>query len=288
MESYAQSFEEDKDYILLKYTLKNQSQSESYPLLRAGLFFDFDMPFSDASNDVTFYDEENDIIAQFSGGTETDTTQYIGVSILEGIYTPWIIDNNAVNSNLYFGISYNASDSRQNGFTDQEKWLALDTRSAALLANRKRIGPANTSFVVSPNAFNLNANDQDSFTVIVAQSTGYQRLIETIKRAKNQARILTNIEEKTTIIPNDFKIISTYPNPFNPSTTIQYQLHASNDVNILVFDVLGRQILSEYLGFRASGTHQYLLQSKDWASGVYLVRMQSGIEYQTIKITLVK
>ncbi len=288
LESFAQSSEEDKNYILLKYTLENQSTTESYPKLRAGIFFDFDMPFGDASNDVTFYDEQNDIIAQFSGGTETDTTQYIGVGILEGIYTPWIIDNNAVNSSLYFGISYNASDSRQNGFTDQEKWLALDTRDAALLSNRRRIGPANTSFVVSPSAFNLNANEKGSFTVLLAQAVGYENLLATIQRAKSQAPILTHVEENTQILPNDFSIISSYPNPFNPSTTIRYQLNSGQLVFVQVFDVLGRLIHAEDLGFMGSGTHQYTLNSSNWSSGVYLVRMQAGSTSQSIKITFIK
>ncbi|WP_234567705.1 BspA family leucine-rich repeat surface protein [Rhodohalobacter sp. 614A] len=86
----------------------------------------------------------------------------------------------------------------------------------------------------------------------------------------------------------DHKLLPNYPNPFNPSTTIQYQLHEQVHVNIEVFDVAGRrvQILANEL--QASGNYRVQFDARQFSSGMYFVRFIAGDVPQIQKITLIK
>lgn len=282
LETFAQTGELDSDYILFKYTFKNTHPSASYSTMRAALFFDFDMPFNDADNDVTFHDRENDFMAQFSGGTETDTTLYVGASIVEGIYSPWIINNNST-SPFYFGIS-----AAQGGFSDENKWLAMDGRDASMLESRKRIGPSNNSFVISTSAFNLAPDQEKSFTFILGYGIGISALRTTMLRAKQKAPLVTSIDEKVISVPQSFKILGNSPNPFNPSTRLFVETPQAGLINYSLYDVLGREVFKAKSQFLNPGIHQIDIDGSALASGIYIVRVFTNTQSLTHKIMLVK
>ncbi|MBN8706489.1 MAG: T9SS type A sorting domain-containing protein [Bacteroidetes bacterium] len=82
--------------------------------------------------------------------------------------------------------------------------------------------------------------------------------------------------------------ISAYPNPFNPATLISYSIPQSGKVSLKVFDLLGRQvgILTEEI--KPAGTHLIPFRGDDLASGIYLVRMESGNKTESVKVILLK
>lgn len=88
-------------------------------------------------------------------------------------------------------------------------------------------------------------------------------------------------------------IVSNYPNPFNPDTTIQYSLKEAGKVSITIYDLAGKLVKRVYSGYKQAGTYSNSwngLNSRNQgvASGVYYVRMQSGRNYDTRKIMLMK
>ena len=89
-------------------------------------------------------------------------------------------------------------------------------------------------------------------------------------------------------IPKSFKILPNYPNPFNPSTTISYELNSANKVILDVFNIVGQKIGTYDLGLKQSGIQNFKLDLSDQASGVYIIRIQSGSEIKSQKITLIK
>jgi len=82
------------------------------------------------------------------------------------------------------------------------------------------------------------------------------------------------------ISPNDFQLSQNYPNPFNPETVIQYQLRTSSEVEITVYNSLGRKIRMLVNETKDAGKHQIKWDSKN-ASGKAAA---SGIYYYTLKI----
>jgi ligand-binding sensor domain-containing protein len=80
------------------------------------------------------------------------------------------------------------------------------------------------------------------------------------------------------ILPRKSLLISNYPNPFNPSTVIQYQLEQPGMVRIAVFSIYGREVVRLYRGIRSPGLHQVTWSGTDGsglpvAAGAYIVRL---------------
>ncbi len=75
-------------------------------------------------------------------------------------------------------------------------------------------------------------------------------------------------------------IIDSYPNPFNPSTTISYSLPTSSNVKLEIYDVMGRMIKSFTTNFQSSGTHQVFWNGTNTngarvATGIYIYRFEA-------------
>ena len=83
------------------------------------------------------------------------------------------------------------------------------------------------------------------------------------------------------------------PNPFNPTTTIEYTLPRAGDTELVVFDVEGRRVRTLVNGFVPAGDHGVVWDGRDdagirVASGVYLYRLRAGGVVETKKMVLVK
>jgi parallel beta-helix repeat protein/predicted outer membrane repeat protein len=89
-------------------------------------------------------------------------------------------------------------------------------------------------------------------------------------------------------IASDFGIISGYPNPFNPTTSISFALPHADMVSLTVYDLLGRQVAILVDGYRKAGTHEVTFDGSELASGVYVCRIQAGENSSSLKIVLKK
>ena len=90
------------------------------------------------------------------------------------------------------------------------------------------------------------------------------------------------------IMPDNYSIASIYPNPFNPVTSITYGLPEHVNVQIMVYDLSGKQIKTLINQFQSPGYHSVNWDADNLPSGVYLIRMDSGDFTQTQKVVLVK
>ena len=86
----------------------------------------------------------------------------------------------------------------------------------------------------------------------------------------------------------DFVLNQNYPNPFNPSTKINYSVPTASKVRLVLYDVLGNQVKVLTNEFKEAGNYSYTLNAEGLASGVYIVRLGSGISNKAIKISLTK
>ena len=94
-------------------------------------------------------------------------------------------------------------------------------------------------------------------------------------------------------VPQTFTLHGAYPNPFNPSTTIVYDLPTAAAVTLVVYDVLGREVRRVAVGGVGAGArHQIRFEAGGLASGTYLyrvvARMADRQETQTGRVTLLK
>ena len=88
--------------------------------------------------------------------------------------------------------------------------------------------------------------------------------------------------------PNDFYLGQNFPNPFNPSTVIKYQIPESGYVTLKVFDLLGKEVATLVNGEQELGMHTVNFDAKDLTSGVYIYQLSSGSKTLNNKMLLVK
>ncbi|NUQ81829.1 MAG: T9SS type A sorting domain-containing protein [Bacteroidetes bacterium] len=88
--------------------------------------------------------------------------------------------------------------------------------------------------------------------------------------------------------PSGFILLGSYPNPFNPSTHIRYQLPARMAVQVQVFDVTGRLIADLVNGEQEAGPQEVSFNASGLTSGVYFYTIRAGGQMKTGKFTLMK
>jgi hypothetical protein len=78
------------------------------------------------------------------------------------------------------------------------------------------------------------------------------------------------------------------PNPFNPSTTISYQLPAVSHVSLKVYDTSGRFVMTLADGLQSAGNHEVIFEGPKLASGIYLAILEAGNFTAVQKMVLLK
>lgn len=89
-------------------------------------------------------------------------------------------------------------------------------------------------------------------------------------------------------LPFVFKLYDNYPNPFNPSTSITYQIPADDMVRLTVYNLLGQRVATLVSERQTAGQHTITFDAARMASGQYIYRLQSGNRVETRTMTLVK
>jgi len=99
--------------------------------------------------------------------------------------------------------------------------------------------------------------------------------------------IQTSIAENE-IMPENILLLTNYPNPFNASTTISYNLIKSTAVTIEIYDMLGRKIETLINSYQPAGYHSIMWNADRAASGIYFYKLTAGESVQTGKTILLK
>ena len=86
----------------------------------------------------------------------------------------------------------------------------------------------------------------------------------------------------------EFSVIKAYPNPFNPSLSIEYNVQNSTNVNISIYDINGKLINVLMDAYQTPGNHKINWASKDIATGVYIVRVELGDSFYSQRVVLLK
>ena len=99
---------------------------------------------------------------------------------------------------------------------------------------------------------------------------------------------MVNSVSDSGIIPLEFRLFDPYPNPFNASTIIRYQLPKSQHVALRIYDVTGREIATLMNEQMQAGCHRILWDAQSIPTGVYFVKMEANAFSAIRKVVLVK
>ena len=150
------------------------------------------------------------------------------------------------------------------------------------------IPAAGDSFVV----ITTTGSVTDSFVTVDAQSGLYF----TIKKNSNNVTLvvdsvgtISSVENNSIAeIPNRYELSQNFPNPFNPSTNIQFSLPQSGFIKLEIFSITGERVdvlISEELN---AGKYNYQWNGSNLTSGIYLYRLSTGSFVETRKMLLIK
>ena len=137
----------------------------------------------------------------------------------------------------------------------------------------------------------LDCDDYLEFMSMLLEIDDIQEvLLEEISVLTNMNSLSMN---KSHIFPSSVNLHQNYPNPFNPITRLSYDLSKNVMVNIMVYDILGRQVKAllnspQTAGHRSIQWNATNNAGQQVPAGVYLYRIEAGEFRQTKKMVLLK
>jgi len=89
-------------------------------------------------------------------------------------------------------------------------------------------------------------------------------------------------------LPESIKLNPNYPNPFNPTTTIPYEIAEDTEVKLTIWNMIGQKVATLVDGMVEAGTHEETWNASNMPSGIYIARFEVGNRVFTRKMTLIK
>jgi hypothetical protein len=86
----------------------------------------------------------------------------------------------------------------------------------------------------------------------------------------------------------EYKLYDNFPNPFNPSTEIYYQIPSDGNVKLKVYNIMGQEVMTLVNGFKEKGMYNVSFNAGSLTSGVYIYKLEAGNYVQVKKMILTK
>ena len=96
------------------------------------------------------------------------------------------------------------------------------------------------------------------------------------------------VRETQNGIPSGYKLYNVYPNPFNPTALIKYDIPKLSYVSIKIFDITGKEVKLVEYDLKQTGTYEVMFDGSNLSSGIYLCRVEAGSFVDTKKFILLK
>lgn len=136
------------------------------------------------------------------------------------------------------------------------------------------------TILISEQTSNCNWGDADRKTLYITASKSLYRI-----RLANPTGIKR--EGDNLHVPS-FRLFPNFPNPFNPSTAINYQLSAANYVTLKIFDILGREVTTLVNEVEKPGFHTVKFEGGNLSSGIYFYSLRTESLMETKNMVLLK
>ena len=151
--------------------------------------------------------------------------------------------------------------------------------------------PLNIDGVLGNVYFNIPTIDVEELNIQLTSLQWNENVIEEDVLVATFANSTLGTEGE--LIPKTFALHDNYPNPFNPSTRLMYDLANETNVSLIVYDALGREIITLVDGFQNAGFQSVSWNGKDKfgsnvAAGIYIYTIRAGDFISTKKMLLLK
>lgn len=140
-----------------------------------------------------------------------------------------------------------------------------------------------TSWTIQGNQSNEYLHDVDFSNPSIGIAVGKNGTI-----VKTTSGGLVNVSLQSTLTPESFSLKQNFPNPFNPSTQINFDIKNATFASLKVFDMNGREVKTLVNENLAAGSYQINLNASDLNSGVYFYTLKTNEYTETKKMMLIK
>lgn len=276
MESFASSEPNLRNAVFVKYTITNTT-NDTVENVYAGVYNDWDM--GDYTLNRIGYSFADSIMYVYENGN--NQTPYVATASMRGlpVSSLFAIDNAASGAgSTNWGI--------YDGLTDQEKeWMLTNG-----LAKTTITGDTDVSAATAYGPFTLEPDESVSVGFIHAYGMSIEELRSVVFTARRNVPFeeLFVSNEQEDLIPLRTELKDNYPNPFNPSTSIRYNLAQAGQIKLEVYSILGQKVATLVDETMAAGSYQVNFDASGLASGVYITRLTAGNQVLSKKMTLIK
>ncbi len=140
----------------------------------------------------------------------------------------------------------------------------------------------------SNGTFNWTVSNTPSAQCLVRISDVSNPSTQDVSDAVFTIEVVPGVEDDLSGIPDSYQLLQNFPNPFNPTTTIYYGLPQESSVELIIFDVLGNEVLKISEEQKPAGYHKFDFDASRLNSGVYFYRINAGDYVKTMKMVLMK
>ncbi len=172
--------------------------------------------------------------------------------------------------------------------------VATSSGDLSLINDQIAYGVDDNGYIVKTTNGGINWMQQMSGTTshlsgvyFINEQTGYiVGANGTILKTTNGGTVGINTVNQN--VPDDFYLFQNFPNPFNPSTHIKFQMPKSNYVRLIVYDLSGKEIMTLYEGELQPGEYEVDFDGSNLSSGTYIYKIEAGDFVETKKMVLLR
>ena len=197
---------------------------------------------------------------------------------------------NPVNGTLWMSLRNTGTGGTQDNIYKVDRTTGLST-----LVGKANVGIGIVDIVFDKNGklYGLSGTaTTNNQLVVIDTTTGAAKVVGDLGKADIQSIALdpdavAGVAEKFNgSIPTEFMLAQNFPNPFNPTTTVQFSIPVMSNVLLKVYDVIGREVATLAEGNHAAGVYSVQFDATSYSSGVYYYKLTAG-SYSNIKKMLI-
>ena len=267
---------DNDDYVIFRYKIKNTSGS-AINNFYMGMFDDWDIGVNGASNKADY-----DPVTKMGYVWRSDNTPttYVGMVLLSGTNnTWWAIDNDSTVAGTPWGIYAS--------FNDARKFQSISSGIGRTQAGIAGAG-GDISAVYGSGPYNLAPNQEIIIGYALVAADNLVDLKTNANNAKTKYNTVLGISSFDPILPSKYSLAQNFPNPFNPTTSINYSLMKNGFTSLRVYDMLGKEVAILVNGIQIAGSYSYNFDATKLSSGVYYYKLESEGFTDTKRMMLVK
>ena len=262
----------DDKYVIIEYEITNTNNTDLQNIY-TGLFTDWDL--DDASANATQYDAAAEIAYVYA--KRNASYPYAGIRLLNLVATP-----------AYYPMSYQVANSflADNDFSISEKYKTLTSGIHAQGLGDDTANGYDVMFTIGSGPYSIPKNGTVKVAYAFLAGDNHDELLAVGKAAK--AKYKEVLAQRISKIPLEFALKQNYPNQAKTFTYIPLDLPEKTEVDITIYDVMGRKISNITKGVLEAGSYRFYLDVSRFASGVYTYKLTTPNFKQAKKMVVAR